>query len=382
MKNVALFSSAFYPHAGGVEELVRQLAHAYQRRGMSPIVLTNRWPLSLPAYECYEDIPVYRLILRVPDGNIRARVRYSLSGGPVRRNMLNILRRHHIECVHVHCVSANGFYALQARHALKLPLVVTTQGERTIDATQLYQHSAFINRVMRQLLSEADFVTGCSRHTLEDLEQYWGQPFGARGRVIYNGVNLEDFAAPAPFAHPKPYVLGIGRFVPNKGFDVLIRAFAKARMPSHDLLLAGDGTERGPLERLAHDLGLRDNIKFLGRVDRPTAVSLFHGCSFFVLPSRDEPQGIVNLEAMAAGKAIIATQVGGVPEMVTDGENGLLVPAGAPDALASALERLGGDEGLRQRLGSAGLTRVQAFRWPTIAEEYIQIYDAIEAGRS
>ena len=66
--------------------------------------------------------------------------------------------------------------------------------------------------------------------------------------------------------------------------------------------------------------------------------------------------------------------------MVTDGENGLLVPAGDPDALASALERLGGDEGLRQRLGSAGLTRVQAFRWPTIAEEYIQIYDAIEKG--
>ena len=66
------FASAFYPHVGGVEELVRQLAHAYRRRGMSPIVLTNRWPLSLPAYECYEDIPVYRFILRVPDGNIRA----------------------------------------------------------------------------------------------------------------------------------------------------------------------------------------------------------------------------------------------------------------------------------------------------------------------
>ncbi|MBV9848923.1 MAG: glycosyltransferase family 4 protein [Armatimonadetes bacterium] len=381
MKNVALFSSAFYPHMGGVEELVRQLAHAYRRRGMSPIVLTNRWPLSLPAYECYEDIPVYRLALRVPDGNVKARIRYSLSGGRVRREMLDILRRHRIDCIHVHCVSANGFYALQARRALKLPLVVTTQGERTIDATQLYQRSAFMNRVLRQLLSEADFVTGCSRHTLEDLEQYWGRPFGDRARVIYNGVNLDDFEAVAPFPHPRPYVLGIGRLVPNKGFDVLIRAFAKARMPSHDLLVAGEGVERGPLERLAGDLGLQDKVRFLGRVDRPTAVALFLGCSFFVLPSRDEPQGIVNLEAMAAGKAIIATRVGGVPEMVTDGENGLLMPADDPDALASALERLGGDEGLRQRLSDAGLRRVQDFRWPAIAEEYVQIYNAIGTRR-
>jgi len=379
--NVALFASAFYPHMGGVEELVRQLAHAFRRRDISPIVITNRWPRSLPSCETYEGIPVYRLALRIPEGSLKARANYALTHRGIRSEMLHILRRHRIDCLHVQCVSANGFYALQARHSLNLPLVVSTQGERTIDATQLYQRSAFMNRVLRQLLDEADFITGCSKNTLEDLEQYWGHPFGTRAQVVYNGVELDDFTAAPAFPHLRPFVLGIGRLVPNKGFDVLIRAFGQAHLPSHDLLIAGEGAERKALEQLSHDLGLMDRVKFLGRADRPTAVSLFRGCSFFALPSRDEPQGIVNLEAMAAGKAIVATRVGGVPEMVADGKTGLLVPGDDVAGLAAALECLGADEGLRQRLGDAGLVRVQDFRWSAIADQYIQIYDTVSARR-
>jgi starch synthase len=167
--------------------------------------------------------------------------------------------------------------------------------------------------------------------------------------------------------------------VKQKGFDVLIKAFAKADIASHDLLLAGEGSERQALEQLVESLNLKDRALFLGRADRPTAVSLFKGCSFFVLPSRHEPQGIVNLEAMAAGKAVIASRVGGVPEIVLDGETGILV-AGEDDAeLATALTRLGNNETLRQKLGDAGQRRSQEFSWSAIADQYIDIYRKVMA---
>jgi glycosyltransferase involved in cell wall biosynthesis len=379
--NVAIFASAFHPSLGGVEETVRQLAHEYRRQGIKTIVLVNRWPRSIPAREVIEDIPVYRLAMRMPEYNLQVRLNYALGYPLTRGTMLQILRKHAIELIHVQCVSVNGHYAAIAARALKLPLVVTSQGERTMDAEKVYEKSPFLNGVLRRLLAEADRVTACSKATLEDLEKYAGTTFGPRGSVIYNGVRLEDFKEGVPFEHPRPYVLGIGRHVRQKGFDVLIEAFAKAGIKSHDLLLAGDGPERGALEELARRFELEGRVHFIGRADRATTVGLFQGCAFFVLPSRQEPLGIVNLEAMAASKAVIASRTGGVPEIVVDGETGLLVPPGEVEPLTWALRRLAGDLGLRARLGVAGRQRVRQFTWDALAAAYRQVYEAALAGR-
>ncbi len=374
--NVALFASAFHPHVGGVEELVRQMAHAYRARGMGAIVVTNQWPPELPAAEDFEGIPVYRLPMRAPEGPLRVQAKYYATHGKIKRDLLAILTRHEIALLHVQCVSVNGYYAQIARDALRLPLIVTAQGERTMDAGRIYEKSPLINRTLRALLADAAHVTACSADTLADLEGFYGQPLGAKAGVVYNGIRLADFADPQPFLHPRPYLLGIGRHVPQKGFDVLLRAFAAANLPDHDLILAGDGPERPALEALASDLGLAGRVTFTGRADRPLAVSLFHGCDFFVLPSRMEPQGIVNLEAMAAGKAVVASKVGGVPEIVLSDETGLLVPGDDAPALAAALTRLAADPALRQKLGDAGHARAQKFDWSAIADQYLAIYKA------
>jgi glycosyltransferase involved in cell wall biosynthesis len=379
--NVAIFASAFHPSLGGVEELVRQLAHAYTEMGVSAIVLTNRWPRSLPSHELYEGIPVYRLPMRIPEGSARSRAAYALSHAAIRREMLRILRQHRIELVHIQCISSNGHYALAACRELGLPLVATTQGERTMDAGRIYERSAFINRVLRDVLETASFITACSSDTLADVERFSGKPFGDRARTVYNGIRLDEFASGGVYSHPRPYVLGIGRMVPQKGFDVLIEAFARADLRDCDLLLAGDGDSRADLERLASQTGAADRIRFVGRADRPMAVSLFKGCDIFVLPSRMEPQGIVNLEAMAAGKPVIASRVGGVPEIVLEDETGLLVPAGDVNALADALKRLAPDRELRARMGAAGERRAQEFSWPAIADQYVQIYRRVAPGK-
>lgn len=375
--HIAIFASAFYPSLGGVEELVRQLAHAYRKRGVKAIVFTNRWPRDLPKHEVYEGIDIYRLAMRVPEGSTKAHVTYHLSQSAIKRDMLAILQRHNTQLLHVQCVSSNGYYALEASRALNLPLIVTAQGERTMDADRIFEKSQFLNHILRQLLDEADFITACSQNTLTDLEEYRGAPLGERGRVIYNGIELEDFQNASPYLHPRPYILGIGRLVPQKGFDVLLKAFAQANLSHTDLILAGDGTQSDTLRQLSAELGLEDRVIFWGRADRTTTTQLFKGCDFFVLPSRQEPFGIVNIEAMAAGKAVIATRVGGVPEIITHDLNGILVQADDTVALAQALVSLSSDTTLKQRLAACGRAQVERFSWNSIADSYLQIYGAV-----
>jgi glycosyltransferase involved in cell wall biosynthesis len=318
--------------------------------------------------------------MRVPGGPLKPRLKYLLTAGGLRRRLLDILRRHAIDLVHVQCVSTNGHYALLARRELGLPLVVTAQGERTMDAEQIYQRSPFMNDLLRQLLAEAGRVTACSRNTLDDIETFYGEPLGDRASVVYNGINLAEFdEQPTPPAPARPFILGIGRHVPQKGFDILLRAFAQADLPTHDLVLAGDGPERPRLMDLARELGVEARVRFPGKADRPTAVSLFKSCEFFILPSRHEPMGIVNLEAMAAAKPVIATRVGGVPEIVIDNQTGILVPPENPEALAAVIRRLAHDDNLRAQLRRSGRQRAESFAWPMIANHYLALYGQLVA---
>lgn len=339
----AIFASAFHPSVGGVEETVLELAHEQRRRGDRPVILTNRWPRSLPDREQYDGLSVRRYAFRVPDRPIKQLVSSLLLNAATLRHVCADLRADRTELLHVQCVSCGAYYALRAKRRLGLPLVVTLQGELTMDATGLFQRSPFARSLMRSTLAAADAITACSAQTLDEAQAFFGQPFGERASVIYNGVRLHDFDRLTPYSHVRPYILAIGRLVKQKGFDVLLRAFALTRhsgVHSHDLLLAGDGPERPHLARLASELALSDCVRFTGPVEHAEALRLFAGCAFFVLPSRHEPMGIVNLEAMAAGKAVIASRVGGVPELVDDERTGLLVPGDDAPALERAIVRL------------------------------------------
>lgn len=378
--NIAHFASAFYPSPGGVQEFVRQLAGQQRADGDQPLILTNRWPKDLPAAETYEGIPVRRVVFRVPELNWRQLPGAAVWGPPTQKKIVGMLRTHGTDVIHIQCVSSNAWYALRARRKLKLPLVVTLHGELTVDAGGLFQRSRFAQKLLRSVLRKADVITACSVKTLQEAEAFYGESLTDRGQVIYNGVRIEEFSGAEPYSHPRPYILAIGRHVQQKGFDILLRAFARARKTgdgTHDLLIAGDGPEREYLERLSTKLNLKACVHFLGVTDRPTTARLFVGCSFFVLPSRVEPLGIVNLEAMAAGKAVLATCVGGVPEIVQTEGTGILVNAENVDAFAQGMGRLMCDSQLRARFGASGLERVRDFNWRSVAGQYRCIYEAL-----
>ncbi len=385
--NIAIFASAFYPHFGGVEEACRHLALEYLGRGHGVSIITTRHPSNLPAHETVQGVDVWRFPFEMPRARPAGLARFARSFPAERRAVAGLLGTLKADIIHVQCVGPNGFYALWAAQDTGLPLVVTTQGERTMDAGQLYQKSAAANWTLKQLLRRADFVTACSLQTLDDAKQFVGIPIEAKSRAVYNGIDLREFEGNlTPFSHSKPYILGIGRVVPQKGFDILIDAYARLiyRQPdAPDLILAGDGPERERLQAQVHGLGLTERIHLIGRADRMQAVRLFHGCAFFVLPSRLEPQGIVSLEAMACAKAVVAARVGGVPEIVQDGETGLLFRGGDAVALSAALEKMLADPDQAAAMGRAGRERAGAhFTWERIADEYFEIYQQVSKSRT
>jgi glycogen synthase len=379
--DVALFASSFFPHLGGVEELTRQLAHEHVRRGARPIVVTNRWPEDLPACETIEGLPVRREAFLTPERHLRPLARFALDGRTAPRRLADDVKAHGAQLIHVQCVSTNGYTARNVARKLDLPLVVTLQGELTMDADQVYQHSTVLPSLLRQLFREADAITACSRQTLDEAISFTGIDPAERAHVVYNGVDLDEFTQVVPAQRDRPFVLGIGRHVPQKGFDVLLRAFALLRgndaLANHQLVLAGDGAQHEYLRALAHQLDLDDHVDFVGRCDRAATAALFAGCSLFVLPSRHEPMGIVNLEAMAAGRPVLASAVGGVPELVVDRETGVLVRPDDHEHLAHELGLLLAAPDVRARMGRAGLERVQQFSWPSIADQYADIYTSV-----
>jgi glycosyltransferase involved in cell wall biosynthesis len=195
-------------------------------------------------------------------------------------------------------------------------------------------------------------------------------------RVIHNGIDLERFAAePSPVGGR---VLFLGRLAPQKRPDLAIHAFAEVRRrrPQTRLEVAADGPLRARAEALVETLGLGDAVSFLGqRDDVPTLLARAQ-CT--LLTSDYEGLPLAVLESMAAGVPVVATRVGGIPELVVDGVNGLLVPPGDPQAAAEAVGRLLDDPPLARRLGEAGrtLVRERHLRERMIAET-TALYDAL-----
>jgi glycosyltransferase involved in cell wall biosynthesis len=160
----------------------------------------------------------------------------------------------------------------------------------------------------------------------------------------------------------------------------LLHAFSRiaSAFPDVQLMLVGDGPLRADLEQLASELQLRDRVVFAGAKDRADVVEMLHGCSIFALPSRSEPFGIAVVEAMACGKPVIGTRTGGIPEIIDDGEDGLLVEPDNPDQLAEAILRLLSDASLRERMSARGPSKVRSkFLWEHTASSYERVFERL-----
>jgi glycosyltransferase involved in cell wall biosynthesis len=192
----------------------------------------------------------------------------------------------------------------------------------------------------------------------------------------------------APARDEARYALGIrglavgtaGRLTAQKALRDALEAIA--RVPDVELLVLGEGPERAALERRAASLGISDRVRFLGAGTRDDVVALFRAVDAVLLTSAWENLPHTLLEALAVGAPVVATAVGGIPEVVVDGENGLLVPAHAVDAIAWAIDRVTHDEALRRSLGTAARASVEELAEPRILQRIVQVIQADYGGEA
>jgi glycosyltransferase involved in cell wall biosynthesis len=300
--------------------------------------------------------------------------------------MASDIRTHRLEVLHAHQYTPFFYSALAARLCRPRPRVIFTEhGRHYPDVVSGKRRSA--NRWLFDRL--ADRVNAVCEFSAKSLAEKDGfRP--DRIEVIPNGIDLPKYAATTDAARlraqlgldpARKYVACIARFHPVKDHRTLLKAFdevARSR-PDTDLLLVGDGPLRGELEALTSELGLGGRVHFLGV--RDDVADILQVVDVFALTSVSEAASITLLEAMAAARPVVVTAVGGNPEIVRGGVDGLLAPRGDAPAIASALLRILGDDGFARVLGSAGADRVREhYQLDTTLARYDALYSA-EASR-
>jgi|WetSurMetagenome_2_1015567.scaffolds.fasta_scaffold11833_6 glycosyltransferase involved in cell wall biosynthesis len=275
--------------------------------------------------------------------------------------MTRFLRAGRFDVVHCHLPPADTVGRIAARLA-GVPVILTTEHGKFLWKPWYYL------AVERMLGTITDARICVSRDIMEIRKRREGTP---ERKLVYipNAVDTVRFGAPSrdratAFAElgwdaAQPLVVAVGRLEPEKNYALLLRAIdrLRPRFPAIRCLLVGDGTCRAALAGLVESLGLARNVTLAGaRADIP---DLLGAADVFVLSSIKEGLPVSLLEAMAAGKGIVATAVGGIPETIRDGGNGLLVPSGDVEALAGGIARLLADEGLRTRLGRSARADVE-----------------------
>jgi glycogen(starch) synthase len=359
---VLFWCETFRPYLGGVEVLAAKLLPALAERGYEFVVVTRKDSDEVPDESRLDGISVYRFpfwtALASRDVEQVMQIRQQVAGlkeafGP--------------ELVHVNFVGPSIVIHHQTATAHRSPMLVTLH---TLHADEFVRTGT----VLESALNAADWVTACSWAVLREARRQ--QPgITARSSVVWNGLDPPIVSPePLPFDHPR--LLCLGRMVPEKGFDLALAAFASLidRYPRLRLVIAGDGTIRTDLERQAAQLGIHERVDFAGWVQPGDVPALINGSTLVVMPSRWEGLPLTALEAAQMGRPIVATRVGGMPEVVVNGETGLLVDKDDSQALAQAIAMLLDRPQTAQRMGAAARHRaLDAFSF----ERHVEAYDAV-----
>ena len=299
------------------------------------------------------------------------------------RQLLRILGDERPAIVHTHTSKA-GFIGRLAARIARVPAVIHQPHGHIFYAYHGRARTAFYVALERWAATWSDrIVTLTERGT----EEHLARGIGRREQFVTvpSGVPVDRLRAAAPpravararlGLPPGAFVVAaLGRFVPVKGFDLLVEALPAvvAEVGSARLLLVGDGPERGALEARAAGLGVAGRLHVTGAVE--DVAPCLAAADVVAAPSRNEGMGRVLVEAMALGIPVVGTAVGGIPAVIVEGECGRLVPPGDAPALARALADLGRDEALRRKLGEAAVGRAAEFSTAVADAKMRAVYD-------
>jgi glycogen(starch) synthase len=346
---------------GGVENLAAKLLPALRARGHEFAVVT--WEnIKVPDQIRYQDIPVYRFPFF--SGGGRADLEPLLEN---RRRVAQLKREFAPELVHINSYGGSTLFHVNTVSSHPAPVLVTLH-------QMLPDEPIGRDSLLGYLLRSAAWVTACSVSVLDHARQVLPEIIPSSS-VIHNGIEMPALDPP-PIAFDPSRILCVGRLVPEKGFDLALAAFeiVLRRFPSARLVFAGEGPELEKLQRQALDSQILHSVEFVGGVPPAHVAGLMGEATLVLVPSRLEGFGLVALEAGSMGRPVVATSVGGLPELIVHQETGLLTACENSQALAEAIELLLEQPEKARCIGWAARHRARKeFSW----KRHVDAYDAL-----
>jgi glycogen(starch) synthase len=369
---ILYWTEGYWPAVGGVPRISAALLRSLTDRGHECVVFTQHDGSDLPRDDRHEGVRILRFpfwqALSEGDRRLFRETLYQASTaradfGP--------------DVVHIGQVGPGTlFQRLTTPSAQAPPVLVTMQQAETLEAVDAL--SALVSGALR----DAHWIAYCS----EAVRQSYGglaSPSRTPHSVIPNALEVPG-VQPTPLPWDPPVLLCLGRMVHDKGFDTAVRAFhqVSARFPAARMVLAGDGPARADVKRLVQEHGLVDRVELTGWVDPARVQDSINRVTALLVPSRREAFGLVALEAAQLGRPVIAARVGGLVEVVADGETGLLVPPESPDDWARAMEAILAQREETEAMGRAALHRAgRDFGWEQYVERYEALYERVARNR-
>jgi glycosyltransferase involved in cell wall biosynthesis len=397
----------WYPqHANDTQATyVHDINRHLVRRGHSVTVVTPG-DRSLPRSDTFDGVKIVRFPLELPPDLTYGRVaqsQVSFLGKFARvvvmahymeaqhRAIVAEVREEGGDVIHAHWAIPTGPAAVMAARKLNLPSVITMHGgDVYVNPEQGYDFPTrwYVRPALRWTLRHAGALTAitddCRQHALRA-----GAP-ADHIRLVFNGTDLRRFSPGENGSRPDSrfgpnMIFACRQLFPRKGIRFLLEAGAalKPQFPDLKIVVAGDGFERPDLMRLADELGIASDVTFLGWVPNADLPQYYRAAAISVIPSLEEGFGIPAAEAMGCEVAVIASDAGGLPEVVEDGVTGLVVPRGDARALAQAMGSLLADPQRRRRMGLAGRERaLRLFDWDRSAQQFEEIYREVASRMS
>lgn len=349
----------YYPVIGGIETWTKNIAEGISDR--AEVFLVTGKVKGTPGREISGDVRIFRTSLFTLSDLSASPIVYTLHLLPfIFFKSLALIKKEKIDIIHCQGF-LSSFIGFCLSKITGVPYMVTVQ---RIEST---------NFVKSMVYKNAALCIGASNA----IRAYF-KKIGVRNtEVIPNGIDLNKFKGLPAGRHDVFTVITVARLEKVKGIEYLIRAFAELVGDKHQdmkLVIVGDGSERKNLESLVSKSGVADKVSFLGEMPNERVPACLKGADCFVLPSLKEGFGIVLLEAQAAGIPVIASRVGGVPDIVEDGQTGILVEPRDPSAIAAAVLKIRSDAKERERLVKNANNNLSKYGWEEIANKVYESY--------
>ncbi|UCE96963.1 MAG: glycosyltransferase family 4 protein [Candidatus Bathyarchaeota archaeon] len=382
---ICLLSWEFPPRiVGGIARHVYGLAKALAKHGHDVGVVTLDFP-GTPSYEEVEGFKVYRSKTEVGHPNFLTWA--FLFNHFLEKELATANKDSNFDLIHIHdwLVAPAG---IGFKQFLNKPLVCTMHSTEFGRSSLNNPDSYMIDGMEWWACFEATRVVVTTNSMKGEICGHFHVP-GDKVDVIPNAIEVEKFNVEVDYRairgrfgigdHEK-LVLFVGRLVPQKGIEYLIRAMPRIswRFPEVKLVIVGEGWMRSHLEWLANQSGQSWRINFAGFISDKDLLALAKSADVMVVPSVYEPFGIVALEGMAAGTPVVASQVGGLAEVVEHDKTGVYVYPRSPDSIAWGIERILSDSGYRDWLIKNAHEAVnKRFSWEIVANQTIEVYKRV-----